>query len=102
MNFETTNLEDTIASGGLFHIEIEGWECILGFCLNKDKEDKIVYVIINKVVSKEMFKIIFDTAVDLIGYSKKYEEYEVRFYHDEDFKITKLDEQDTSSCGHSH
>ena len=103
MNFETTNLEDTITSGGLFHVEIEGWECVLGFCLNKDEEDKIVYVIINKkVVPKEMFKIIFDTAMSLIGYSKKYGEYEVRFYYDEDFKITKLDEQNTSSCGHSH
>ena len=102
MNFETTNLEDTITSGGLFHIEIEGWECVLGFCLNKDNEDKFVYVIINKVVPENMIKLVFDTAIDLIKYSKKYSDYSVKFYYDEDFKTTKLNEQDISSSGYSH
>lgn len=93
MNLEKTNLNDTIISGDrLFHIEIEGWECDLGFCINKDKEDNIIYVVINKDVPKDMMSIVIDTACNLIRYSEIYSKYNVMFYLDEDFKITKLNE----------
>ena len=49
-----------------------------------------------------MIKLVFDTAIDLIKYSKKYSDYSVKFYYDEDFKTTKLNEQDISSSGYSH
>ena len=97
MNFKLINLEDTLTSGGLFHIDIEEWKCALGFCLNKEKEDKIVYVIINRVVPEELINMVFSTAVDLIKYSENFSDYKIKFYYDEDFKITKLYEQD-SSC----
>jgi len=90
MNLEKTNLNNTLTAGDhLFHIEIEGWKCDLGFCL----DNKTIYVIMNNTTDDlEYKKVVMEAALNLIQQAGIYSDYDVRFYYDENFKITKLDE----------
>lgn len=94
MNLEKISLRDNTTQGDrLFRIEIEGWKCALGFCLDKEKEEeKDLYVIIDTEIPERMKSIVLEAVMKEINYSD-YSSYSVKFYYDFDFKTTNLNNE---------